>query len=346
MKRRTRLFVLGAAAILVVGLGTGLVASYVGIQNFAIIGSNGPAELQYVSKNTQWIAFANVREVMDSELRQKLRQFHPSGPADGPERFKEETGIDIESDVDRLVAAAAGPGTDPQHDRPLMLARGRFDQVRIEGLVQQHGGTVAEYRGKRVLNDDSDNISVAFIESDLVAVGTPSAVREALDTKASGSNITDDAEVMKLVHEVDNGNAWTVARFEALAKAPNIPAEILAKLPPITWFAASGHVNGGVHGTVRVVARDEASAQNLRDVVRGFMALARLQIGQRADLAGLLDSLQLSGDGTSVALDFAVPSEVIDALGALHAHKPADRGTPEPQPRVRRIPAGPASPSL
>ena len=41
MKNRTRLFFGVAVGVLVLGLGTGLLASYVG-QNFTIIGGNGP----------------------------------------------------------------------------------------------------------------------------------------------------------------------------------------------------------------------------------------------------------------------------------------------------------------
>jgi len=44
MTKRTRLFVVISAGILVVGLGTGLLASYMGIQNLTLIGGNGPEE--------------------------------------------------------------------------------------------------------------------------------------------------------------------------------------------------------------------------------------------------------------------------------------------------------------
>src|SRR5687768_7585515 len=105
MTKRTRLFLFGAAGILVIGLGTGLVASYVGVENLAIIGSNGPDELAYVPADTRGLAFANVREVMDSELRQKLMQMTGHTPGTDGERFRNETGIDIERDVDQVVAA-------------------------------------------------------------------------------------------------------------------------------------------------------------------------------------------------------------------------------------------------
>ena len=106
MSKRTRLFVLVAAGILITGLGTGLVASYVGLQNLTLIGGNGPAEFAYVPEDAKLVAYANVRDVMDSELRRKLDAFHP-GPPDAPRQFQEQTGIDIERDITYVIAAAA-----------------------------------------------------------------------------------------------------------------------------------------------------------------------------------------------------------------------------------------------
>ena len=61
---------------------------------------------------------------------------------------------------------------------------------------------------------------------------------------------------------------------------------------------------------------DEASANNLRDVVRGFLALAKLQAGSRPDLQTLVQSLDLGGSGTTVALSFSLPAEIFDLIGA------------------------------
>ena len=103
------------------------------------------------------------------------------------------------------------------------------------------------------------------------------------------------------------------------------------QLPPVTWFSAAGHINGGLSGVLKAETRDEAAAQNLRDIVRGFLAMARLQSGSRPGIQQLVDSLQLTGEGTTVALSFNIPSEFFDALEAMSKPKPADphKGTPE-----------------
>jgi hypothetical protein len=321
MTKRTRLFVFVATGILVAGLGTGLVASYMGLQSLNLVGGPGPAELSYVPADAQMLAFANVRGVMDSEVRQKLMQGplaqqgdHPLGG--GARKLQEETGINIETDIESVVVSASGV---EQNTRPLLIARGVIDAGRIEALLRQHGAVVEDYQGRRLVVNEGSGNGVGFLEPSVVAVGTPAAVRKSVDAKASGANISDNAEMMRLVGDIDDGTTWVVARFDALTSAPQLPAELAKQLPPITWFAAKGHVDGGIRAVVHAETRDETSAKDLREVVQGFVALARLQTAQRPEFADLMNSFQLGGEGKTVSLGFAIPAEMIDALAQMHA---------------------------
>jgi len=351
MTKRTRLFLLIAAGVLVVGLGTGLVASYFGLPALVALGAaDGPDELQYVPPDATLLAYANVRDVMHSELRQKVRQIRPEGGS--KDDFEQKTGINIENDIDEVVAALTAE-SEAQAERALVLARGRFDVVRIEGLIREHGGQVSDYKGTRLLTHPGGHegeMALAFVEPGLVAFGSAPSVRQAIDRKSGGPNVTSNSELMGLVRDIDDGNAWAVGRFDAIANRARLPREVAGQLPPINWFAASGHVNGGIRGVVRAEARDEAAAQNLRDVIRGFMALARMQAGARPELNTMMNSLELGGEGNTVSLAFSVPSEVIDMLGALGAHErrgPRQPGGPDddlPEPPAPPVPPVPPLP--
>jgi hypothetical protein len=343
MTKRTRLFLLIAAGVLVVGLGTGLVASFMGLPAMALVGSDGPSELKYVPVDAKVVAYANVRDVMNSQLRQKIREVRPEG--EHHDDFKDKTGIDIENDIDIVVAAIGAGAAERDNENPLVVARGRFDAVRIEGLVREHGGQVSAYKGKRLFThakrSDSHEMALTFMEPGLVALGSSAAVRRAIDCQESGrDNITDNAEVMGLVRDIDDGNAWAVGRFDAIADRARLPREVALQLPPITWFSASGHVNGGVNGIIRAEARDEAAAQNLRDVIRGFMALAKMQAGARPELNSMMESLQLGGEGKTVSLAFSLPTEIIDLLGAAAGR----RRDVDPDPDFDFDPPPPAPP--
>jgi hypothetical protein len=329
MTRKTRYFMGGSAAILVAGLGTGLVAYYGGGFPSLSASRTGPSELSYVPADAAVVAFANVREVMDSQLRQRLKQVLP--PEQGQKEFEQATGIDIEHDIDYVVAAmtAAGATGLPNNTNGLVVARGRFNTTQLESLAREHGGVVEDYKGKRVIKASkvkdatdvpdahragpSPAVLLAFLEPGLVAIGSETAIRSAIDAQLSAHSITSNNEMMELIADIDLGNnAWAVGRFDAIANQAKMPAEIAGKLPAIKTFAVMTHIDGGVTGSLRAETRDDPSAENLRQVVQGLLALGRMSNDPKA--TALLNSLQLSGSGKTVKLSFSVPSEVLDMI--------------------------------
>ena len=338
MASRTRYFVILSLLVLTIGLGTGLVAYYSGFATSALSGPGGPAELRYVPANAAVVAYADVHEIMTSDVRQRIRAALPDTPR-GREEFQDHTGINIETDIDHIVACA-GPhvadGTSV-HGSGMVLARGRFDAVKIEALMREHGGRVEEYKGKRLIVSDPANtdgahptpgFSVAFLETDLIAVGTGDTVRGAVDVKDGGASVLTNDEMMAHIRGLDSGNAWAAGRFDVLTSQAKLPSEIANRLPPITWFGASADINAGIRAALRAEARDEESGNNLRDVVRGFMALAKMQAGSRPEFESVLQSLQLSGTGKDVAVSVDLPLEVFDAMAALASQH---RNLPRPQ---------------
>ena len=330
MTRRTQRFIFFGVAILVLGLGTGMVASYVGFPNLGILADNGPVELAYVPADATVVAFADVRAVMDSGVRQKLLKLSPDADS-GADQFESETGINIQTDVNRIVAVVTG--TDQSNARPLVLARGIFDTARIEAAIRAKGGTVEQYNNQRLITFEN-SLGLSFVEPDLALVGEPNAVKRAIDSKASGKNVTENATIMQLIRDFDDGTAWAVAHVEAVTNGNLIPAEVKSQLPPVTWFAINGRVDDGIRAVVRAETRDEAGANNLRDVIRGVLALARMQAGQHPELAEVVNSLELGGQGTTVSLGFTVPPAVIDLLGAMRAQQPQ----PKPEAALWRLP--------
>ena len=332
MTKRTRYFMGGSAAVLVAGLGTGLVAYYGGGFPSLSASRSGPAELSYVPADSAVVAFANVREVMDSQLRQRLKTVLPQ--EDGQREFKDHTGIDIERDIDYIIAAAtripaANGSSDPGG---LVIARGQFNEKTLEDLAVQHGGVIEDYKGKKLIkstgmkNDAEadapaagtvvrrhEAVVLAFLEYGLMGIGSEAAIKSAIDAQLTAHSITSNNEMMELIADIDQGNnAWAVGRFEAIANQAKLPAEIANKLPAIKTFAAMTHIDGGISGTLRAETRDDESANNLRQVLQGFLALGKMTNDPKA--MALLNSMQLSGSGKTVALSFSVPSEVIDLI--------------------------------
>jgi hypothetical protein len=113
---------------------------------------------------------------------------------------------------------------------------------------------------------------------------------------------------------------------------------LAGRMPAITVFSVSGHVDGGFTGVLRAEAKDDDAGNSLRDLVRGGLSLAKLQAGSNPQFQAMLQSLVLGGTGRTVALSFSVPAEVFDALAAMHGQQHGNqqgaqhRDQPAPRP--------------
>jgi hypothetical protein len=336
MTKKTRYFLTGSAAVLAGGLCTGLVAYYGGGFQ-SLDASTGPTELAYIDRNASAVAFADVQSIMKSELRMRFKQSVPMPMGEeGQREFFEKTGIDIENDIDYIVAAATAlPSQGNGHPNGVIIARGRFDTVKLEGLAREHGAEVEEYKGKRLLtlrhtssNDDlpvdgaptqvhaARNTGVlAFLEPGLVALGDLASVKGAIDAQLSAQSITSNNEMMELVKDIaSTNNAWAVGRFDLITSQSKLPDEIASRIPPVKWLAVAGHINGGVSAQLRAEANDDQAADNLRGVLNGIISLARLQGQNDPKLTSLIQSLQLTGDGKTVRLSFTLPAELFELM--------------------------------
>ena len=313
MIKSTRYFLTVSSGIVLVGLCLGAIAYYGGGLTQSVTGQEFATDLEYIPADASVVAYADLRAVMDSALRERLRQVEPD--SDERRGFEAQTGIDLEADIDHVVAGIL-PAEDDD-ESAVVLLRGRFDDEHLDVLARQHGAEVEEHAGQRLLQltEDERTFAIAFVEPGLAMIGDLSSLRLALDGHSDGRSVTSNEALMTLVRDIEVGhNAWAVGRLDGLSDRAELPDQVAAQLPSIQHFAAAGRVNGGLSGLIRADAVDEEAAQNLREVLQGFVALAKLQAGSRPAWQTALNSLQLGGTGTSVALSFEIPTEVFDLI--------------------------------
>ena len=314
MTRSTRYFFAGSAAVLVAGLCTGLVAYYGGGFQ-ALSASTGPIELRYVPPDAAVIAYADVGAIMNSELRLRIKEALPM-QQQGQEEFYKETGIDIERDIQYVVAAVT-PGT----HSALLVARGNFNPTALENLAVQHGGVVETYREKQLVSKANEGAegprggTLAFLEPGLVAIGDTDTIKRAIDAQLTATSIIGNDEMMTFVRDIEAGNnAWAVGRFDVLTAHAKLPEQIARQIPPVKWFAAAGHINGGVSGMVRVEANDDEAAELFRRQVNGALAFGEMVGRSDPRASAVLKTVQMSGSGKTVQLSFTVPGELLQMV--------------------------------
>jgi len=332
MAPNTRNFLIGSAVVVVAGLCTGLVAYYGG----ALPGrETARTEFSYIPSDVSAVAFADVRGIMDSPFSQRIREVMPTG-AD-KNRLLEETGIDIERDIDIVVAGL----TSNDAQGALVVMRGRFDQSRIEALAMQHGARAEQYGGRAMLvgvspaqagaeEPASYEPSLAFLDDGLLAIGDVAALRKSIDVAAGGQDVASNSNMMRFISTVQgSGNAWLVGRAGQLTSQPQIPEQVRSQVQDIEWLSVSAAIDRDVRGLVRAEARDDASGQQLRTVLAGAIAAARMFGEQDARLATALNSVQAAGTGRNVELSFELSAGLLDLL------QPAgvpEAGLPTPVP--------------
>ena len=340
MTKKTRYFVLAACAVLVVGVGGGLIA-YLAYNRAAGVPAGLPPELRYVPANVTVVAFADVRGVMNSELRRSLIPSIDPESRKGRRIMNDFAGVDVEKQVNRVVAfiepyTPPDPQTQakPEIPRALVLVNGTFDQARIEASISEHGGTMDEYKGRKIFvrREESHEFALGLVEPDLLALGQADLVRRVIDSSqdssAAAQNITTNADMMSLIRDNAGSTAWVVGQFDEIRRRMRLPSGVAGQVPPMRLVSVKANINGGIKATIRAEAGDKAAADQLRDVVRGFISLARLQAGAKPELENVLKTVELSGTDATVRLSFAVSPETLRVI----TPGPRRRGEPPAPP--------------
>ncbi len=343
MTKKTRYFVLFAGAVMLTGLAGGLIA-YLAYNRVAGVAAGLPPEMRYVPVNVALVAFADVQAVMKSDVRRSVMPSIDPESRKGRQMMNDFAGVDVETQVDRVIAyvepyTAPDPQAQqtPQIPRGVVLVHGTFDVARIEAFIREHAGTIDEYKGQKIFlrRDEAREMAVGKVGSDLIAMGQGDLVRRVIDVSQDGNgvakSITASAEIMSLIRDNAGSTAWVVGQFDEISRRMRLPSSVTGQVPPIRLVSAKANINGGVRASIRAEAGDKAAADQLRDVVRGFISLARLQSGG-PDLGNMLKSIELSGTDTTVRLSFAVSPETLRVIAPRRGRRGGNPETPDAEP--------------
>ena len=318
MTHRIRNVAVGGGGRLLLSLCTGL---FLSLHAGAALAQTvaGSADLAHVPSNASVVAYANVREVMLSDVWARIRQ--SAGDELGALRV-EQLGLDLEHDIDEVIAYVA-PGATAGQPAGMALLRGRFDMTRLEAAARDAGATVSDHEGTRVVSIEADEVgalAMAALEPGVVVVGTLANVHQAIDQRSAGGDVTANDEIMALLDRVERGShAWAVGRLGDLDALGILPADVPVEIPAVTAFALSARVDGGIGASIAIDGRDEETGQHLRDVMRGVVALVRTQATASVELQTLVDSVVLGGSGLTATVSFTLPSQALDLIFAAAA---------------------------
>lgn len=169
---------------------------------------------------------------------QVRRSIHALEASDDIEQFVDremidQIGIDPVGDIERIYIAAEGAALDQQGEGVLVLIQGNFDRDRILGseMLQEielesrrYGGMTYYLVAEKSMPVPGVRSAIAWLESDLVAIGSEVMLRKAIDTgNGDHRSIEEDEEMGELIAQASEESLfWCAVR---------LPEEVAPVLP-------------------------------------------------------------------------------------------------------------------
>jgi hypothetical protein len=286
-----------------------------------------PAEGLAFPADARFVVGLDLKRLIASPFYQRYGK--QGGRPDVFADMTDKLGMNPERDVDQVVIAGntAGAGAG------LVLVIGRFDRARVTRLIEtekrgdvswstREGTTVYLFR-----EGTKGAGAAAFLDDNALLVGSAAAVEATIDNRAKGGpSLRSNAGLVSLLERVKPGSTfWMVGDQSLLAQMPrSIPApggapapgapSSSVTLPNLRNLIVTGDLDPELALAIVGEASDDAAAKNLADVVRGVVAMAALQAGQKPELKDLASAVSVTTDANRVLVNARIPYSLLDAL--------------------------------
>jgi hypothetical protein len=317
---RGRQLVSVAVAVVLVGAAVAGGALFLGSAKAAV--GPMPGEALLLPADAKFVGGIDVRRFVQSPFYVKYASPQAKGRPETFRELEEKTGLNPERDLDQVIFAGTPPsGT--SRESGVVVALGRFDRAKISQTIEQEkkGVTSKNVQGITLYmfqEGQKGASAIAFVDDRTLVMGTQAAVEAAiLSQSQGGKTLKQNASIMALLERVrPDATFWGVgdqSLFQNMPKDVQGPGGTIT-LPGLRAMTVAGDMDPMVAVEITGDTLDEAAAKNLADVVRGFVALAALQSGQKPELKELASSISVSTEANQVRVNARVPYEVLDAL--------------------------------
>lgn len=222
------------------------------------------------------------------------------------------TGFDPRRDLREVVFASTNGSRGG-----FFAARGLFDQSRILTAARSDGNQVIVYQGLNVIagkRPESDGW-IAFLDSSTVIGGKVDSVKAAIAQRSTNASQPYLAAIQTLSNKYD---AW----MYSLQPVNSFPAHQLPNNQNTQVLRSITQAQGGVKFGANVlidgqaIARSDKDATALQDVIRFLAGMVQLNSDKpnAAQLATLLDSLQVKTNADTVSVSLSIPESDLEKV--------------------------------
>jgi len=273
------------------------------------------ASLKFLPPDTKGVVFIDVAALRSSPLVQDILKDKSLG---GPGRWGDfviATGMDPERDVDKVTIGQLN-GKDG-----LIIVQGRINKFKMEQFLKDKGKESQTYLGQTLYRDGNGTF---VILDNLVLLGQVDGVKKAIDQMQLPGSPPLRGDLAAAIQTIEAGNQiWGVGDF-SVDDLGNLgvrgPAPAVDMLKSLKNGTFQMHVDTGIQ--VRAIGNfsDPESAKSIGDLVRGAVAVAKLQVAkQQPDMVKLLDGFQVTNSGTTLTFRIEESGELLKKLKDLRS---------------------------
>ena len=266
--------------------------------------------------------------------------------------FVEQTGFDLERDLDEIAFAMHAPA-DAQHEtRYSEVMIGRFDSTKVGDFLTRMARSHESYGGHDValIPYEDRTVRVTMLSLDMIAVsntGDPAQIDHIIDQfRRSGfRNSSPPRLVRSHYHDVPFGSlAWLITEV-ASAKGITL-SDNISPLPFVRQLFGGGVIVGSVryNGNVLIRAddylKDQVAAKDRTEELQNLLSLYKATQDQTRpdhpdpDMEAALSSLKVEQKGERVQVSASLSRELITQV----FESPLESQTSETQPTTTQSP--------
>jgi hypothetical protein len=277
-----------------------------------------PLDAREIPADAQWLVHIDItaaktgrlfQAVGDLWLKRPLAEFRL-------QQFQAATGMDPSRDLHRLTLY----GRSYEEDAAVMIVRAKLDRQRLERFVSrrpdfrrgQHGQhqllSWTEKKGQR----DEHAMTGCFFGPEVLVFGrNPEEVKNALEVLAGRSpHLTASSALHAPVTP-----AGTVIEVRGVGLADvKLPFESPLVRKSKYLIAAGGESNRETFAEARVTTESPEVARQLRAVLEGLVAMARLRFDADNEILTFLDAVNVSMNENTVEVQCRWPSDQVAKL--------------------------------
>lgn len=249
------------------------------------------------------------------------------------QKFIADTGFDPRRDLSQVLSATSGDSTS---SRTLIAGRGVFNPGKIANAAQADGAKLVNYNGvDMVVHSGTDMTgAIAFLDATTAVLGYVDSVKMAIDRRMVTTPALPAAVVTRITSLSAANDGWFLSTvspttfFSGKIDNPKMGPMLDAGLAQSVLSGSGGLKFSATGATIgaQAVARSDKDAQALADVVRFLVNIAQSSQGtspEAAKFAAMLDSLQVSTQGSAMNVSLNIPEATLEQLfmGTHHGAK-------------------------